>query len=66
MTTRTEAAAKFAEAYRAYQVAQNRTCNIDVATAFATEGVLNMTKHMSDEDAVYVINDEADMLREAA
>lgn len=63
---RNEAAAKFATAYRAYQVAQNRTCNIDVATAFAAEGVLNMTKHMSDEDAVYVIRDETDMLLEAA
>lgn len=64
--TRTEAAANYAEAYRAYQIAQNRTCDIDVATAFATQDMLNQTKHMNDEDAIYLINDEADFLREAA
>lgn len=64
--TRNEAAAKYANAYRAYAVAKGRTCNIDAATAFATSDVLNMTKHMSEENAVYVINDEAAFLMEAA
>ena len=64
--TRIEAAANYANAYRAYAVAKGRTCNIAVATEFATSDVLNMTKHMSDADAVYVINDEAAFLMEAA
>ena len=64
--TRTEAAANYANAYRAHAIAKNRTCNIDAATAFATSDVLNMTKNMSDENAVYVINDEAAFLMEAA
>lgn len=63
--TRTEAAVEYANAYKAYQVFMNRTCNIDVATAFATQDKLNMVKHMSDADAVYIILDEAAFLREA-
>ena len=64
--TRNEAAAEFATAYRAYQVAKGRTFNIDVATAYATQDMLNQTKHLNDADAIFQMVDEAAFLREAA
>jgi len=64
--TRTEAAAKFAEAYKAYRVRKASTVNIEAATAYATQDVLNMVRHMNDDDAVAVILDEASIFQEAA
>lgn len=64
--TRTEAAANYANVYRTVAIAKGRTCNIEVATAYATQDILNITKHMSEEDAVYLINDDAAFMQEAA
>jgi|GEM_PF-7038066 len=64
--TRTEAASKFSEAYKAYQIHKGAAHCIETATAYATSDVLNMTRNMSDEDAVYVILDEASIYLEAA
>jgi len=64
--TRTEAAANYANVYRAHAIAKGRTCNIEVATAYATSDILNTTKHMSETDAVYLINDDAAFMMEAA
>lgn len=64
--TRTQAAANFANVYRAYQISKGSTVNIEVATAYATQDILNMTKNMSEEDAVYMINDDAAFMMEAA
>ena len=64
--TRTEAAANYANVYRAHAIAKGRTVNIEVATAYATQDILNMTKNMSEEDAVYLINDDAAFMMEMA
>lgn len=64
--TRNEAAAKFAEAYKAYQVIKQSAVNIAVATEYATKDVLSMVRHMSEADAVAVILDEASIYQEAA
>lgn len=64
--TRTEAAANYANIYRAIAIAKGRTFDIETATAYATQDILNMTKHMSEEDAVYLINDDAAFMQEAA
>lgn len=63
---RIAAAAKFAEAYKAYQIRMGRTCNIEAATAYSTQDVLSMVRHMSDADAIAVIEDEAAFYQEAA
>lgn len=63
--TRTEAAAKYAEAYRAFQIVKGSTFNIEAATAYATMDVLNMVKTHSEADAVYVILDEVSYLQKA-
>ena len=63
--TKIEATANFANAYRAYQVSKGSTFNIEVATAFATEDTLNRAKHMSEADAIWYINDEAEYLKES-
>ena len=64
--TRTEAAANFANVYRANAIAKGRTYDIEVATAYATQDILNMVRHMSEEDAVSLINDDAAFMMEAA
>ena len=64
--TRIEALADYANAYRDYQVSKGSTFNIEVSTTFATQDMMNMSKHWGDEDAVSVILDEASLLREAA
>jgi hypothetical protein len=64
--TRTEAAAKFAQAYKAYQLSKEiQPSNLEVAVAYATMDMLNTVKTYNDADAVYVILDEASYLEEA-
>lgn len=58
------AIAKYAEAYKAYQIFKQRTFNIDVATKFAVEGLVAQARH--DEDyLIFLANDEADYILEA-
>ena len=64
--TRTQAAAKYAEAYRAFQLAKEiKSYNLEVEVAYATMDVLNMVKTANEAEAVYVILDEAACLQEA-
>lgn len=63
--TRIEALADYANAYRAYQVFKGSTFNIDVATSYAVQDMNNQTKHHTDANAIFCINDEALWLREA-
>jgi hypothetical protein len=59
------ALANFAQAYRAYQIAKGRTFHIDVATQYATEDMFNQVKRSPEAHAIAVINDEAELLRDA-
>lgn len=64
--TKTEALAAFAKAYRVYQLSKDvPPSNLEVAVAYATMDVANMTKTMSEANAIYVIADETSVLTEA-
>ena len=61
-----DALARYADAYRRYQLSKDvQPYNLEVAVQYATLDKANMVKHMSEDDAVYVVNDEAEYLLEA-
>lgn len=69
--TKIEALKKYADAYKAYQVFQKRTFNIDVATQFAVDGIISQSRGHGDEYLIWFANDEAEyilaaMAKEAA
>ena len=62
MMTRTEAANNYKNAYKGYHARKGSTFNVEAAAEYAAQDVLSMVRHMSDSDAVYVINDETQLL----
>lgn len=62
--TKTAAIAKFAATYSAYLNTITVGGSKEVALAYAVQDMVNQTKSMSEADAAFLINDEADYLAE--
>ena len=63
--TKAEALTKWAKIYKTVLIAKSfaGTC-IDTAVQFGVMDMTNQTKGMSDADAAYMINDDADWMAE--
>lgn len=64
--TKAQAIARFATVYSNYLNTITIGGSKDVALAYAVQDMVNQTKGMSDENAAFLINDEADYLQEKA
>lgn len=62
--TKTQAIAKFAAVYSKYLDSIKVGGSKEVALAYAVQDIINQTKHLTDSDAIFQINDEADYLTE--
>ena len=66
MTTIQTAIAQYAETYRAWRLSQEvKPYNIDVEVQYAAKDLLNLVKHGTTENALYIIADETDVLNKA-